>query len=396
MKRVTASLKRFTLLTLIILLFCFALSIRESRAAEPIRIGTVLSLTGWAGFIGTPQKEAITVWFEDINRKGGLLGRPVELYMEDDKSSPTSAVIAATKLIRDKNVSVLVGTSLPDTVMAIIPVCEQEKVPFVGVAPVVTPLKKWYFMVGPGEVRPVERIVDFAVNSLGAKRIALFHDSTNYGMSALPVYYSTIKKHPGAAFVVDERFEATDTNMVPQLTKIKAANPDLIILHTTGALAAIVAKNYKQLGMTTQVFGTHGVPDPHFLQMAGSTAEENNWLFVGSKIAMAESLPSTDLYRKNLYDPMKKLLKDKYGEKTQLTLFHGVICEGIIAVAEGIRAAGSDDRAAIRDAIETKVKIPEGFNGYALQFKPDDHIGAPRDTMPIMMIRNGAYVGYKR
>ena len=83
-----------------------------AKASEPIKVGAVLSVTGRGGFLGTPEKKAITIIVEDLNKKGGLFGRPVEVFFEDDQSDPTNAAIAATKLIRDKQVCATIGSSL--------------------------------------------------------------------------------------------------------------------------------------------------------------------------------------------------------------------------------------------------------------------------------------------
>jgi ABC-type branched-subunit amino acid transport system substrate-binding protein len=86
-------------------------------AAEPIKIGVVLCVTGRGGFLGTPQKEAITVAVEEVNRQGGIFGRPIELYIEDDQSNPTNSAVAATKLIERDKVSVLMrGFSSPSMI----------------------------------------------------------------------------------------------------------------------------------------------------------------------------------------------------------------------------------------------------------------------------------------
>ena len=80
-------------------------------AAEPIKVGAIVSLVGWAGFLGTPQKEAIEIVADEVNRKGGVLGRQIEVSFEDDQSNPTNSAIAATKLIRDRKVCAVIGTS---------------------------------------------------------------------------------------------------------------------------------------------------------------------------------------------------------------------------------------------------------------------------------------------
>ena len=104
--------------------------LKPAQAAEPIRIGVVLSISGWGGAIGTPEREAMVVVAEDVNRKGGVMGRPIELLVEDDQSSPTTAVIAATKLARDEKVCMVLGPSISDSGMAMIPIMEKEEVPF--------------------------------------------------------------------------------------------------------------------------------------------------------------------------------------------------------------------------------------------------------------------------
>ena len=101
MKRLNALVPMALTACLVLPLLCAAGS-GLSQAAEPIKIGTIFSITGWGGFIGTPQKEAFTALVEDINKNGGIDGRQLEFYYEDDQSIPTNAVIAATKLIRTR------------------------------------------------------------------------------------------------------------------------------------------------------------------------------------------------------------------------------------------------------------------------------------------------------
>lgn len=373
-----------------VILFACALSslpsgaiITNGYAAEPIKVGAVISLTGWAGFIGTPQKAAFIAIFDEINAKGGINGRLIEYYLEDDQSNPTTAVIAATKLIRDKKVAIMTGPSITDSGMSMIPVCEQEQVPFVITGPVVAPFKKWVFLVGPGDHRLAVHIAEVVVKKLGAKRIALLHDTSNYGMTGAKVLNKEISQYPDTSFVVQEKFDTKDTNMVPQLTKIKAANPDLMVLFTTGNPASIVAKNFKQLGMKTPVLGTTPVGTPEFIKLAGDIAEENQWMFMAAKLFVAEKLPSDDPLRSLLYEPFKKLMKEKYGESTVINLFHATTYDGSHAVIEAIKMAGSNDRSALRDALE-KIRF-EGFHG-AFACSPDDHQGAPKDTFTDVMV----------
>jgi branched-chain amino acid transport system substrate-binding protein len=109
--RIALLMKTVGLIGFVLSLLLFAGG-RPSQAAEPIKIGSIFSITGWAGALGTPPKEAIEIVVDEVNRKGGVLGRQIEIAYEDDQSNPTNSAIAATKLIGDRKVSVLLGSTL--------------------------------------------------------------------------------------------------------------------------------------------------------------------------------------------------------------------------------------------------------------------------------------------
>jgi len=391
MRRFVATLARIFACLLVLLL---GLAGAAVQGAEPIKVGAVISLTGWAGFMGTPQKEAFTALFDEVNSRGGISGRQIEYFLEDDQSNPTTAVVAATKLIRDRKVAIMTGPSITDSGMSMIPICEQEQVPFVITGPVVAPFKKWVFLVGPGDQRLATHIAEVVVTRLGAKRVALLHDTSNYGMTGARVLNKEIPQYPGASIIIQEKFDTTDTNMVPQLTRIKAANPDLMVLFTTGNPASIVAKNYKQLGMKTTVLGSTPVGTPEFIRMAGDIAEESGWIFMAAKLFVADKLPPDDPLRKVLYDPFKRLMQEKYGQSKVINLFHATTYDGAHAVIEALKLAGTDDRSALRNALE-KIRF-EGFHG-AFACTAEDHQGAPKDTFTdLMVLKNRQLELYKK
>jgi branched-chain amino acid transport system substrate-binding protein len=366
---------------------------KVAAAAEPIKIGHVCSITGWAGMLGTPQRDAMLAMVEDINKKGGVLGRPIEVHIEDDKSQPTTAVVAATKLLRDVKVNILIGTTLNDSAQAIIPLVEQEQVPMICTAPVVVPFKKWVFYVGPGDQKMAAHVLELAVTTMNAKRIALLHDTALYGVGGAKIINKELSQYPGVSIVITEKYEPSDTNMVPQLSKIKAANPDLLIVYGTGAPAAVVAKNYKQLGLTVPVVGGGGLGAPDFVKVGGQIAEESKWAIGVLKISVAESLPANDPYRKNVYEPMKKIFQEKFKDAKSLNVFHVSPMDAIVMASMALKAAGTDNRTAVRDALE-KVKF-EGLLGNVAP-GPGDHFEGARDTSILGMLKNGQFVPYAK
>ncbi|MGD0662804.1 MAG: ABC transporter substrate-binding protein [Syntrophorhabdales bacterium] len=363
------------------------------QAAEPIKIGTIMSITGPFGFIGTPQKEAFTAMIDDLNAKGGVLGRPIELFSEDDQSIPTNAVIAATKLIKDKKVIAICGTSMSDAALAIVPTCEQEKIPFINSGPAKIPFKKWIFSTGPGDVRGASHLLEYAVKGMGAKKLAMLYSADAMGTLGHKVMNDEIGKYPGASFIIQETMEPADTSVVPQLTKIKAAGPDVLILQLTGGMASVIAKNYKQVGMTTQVLGCGSITDPNFYKNGAKFAEEGNWIFLSQPLMIVSKMAPNDPYRKNVWEPAEKLLREKYGPAKEVTMFHGSTFDAFRAMTEALRIAGKAEPAAVRDALE-KVRI-EGFLG-KFACTATDHQAAPVDFMRPMTLKNGEYVPYEK
>ena len=365
-----------------------------AEAAEPIRIGSIFSITGWAGAMGTPPKEAIEIVVDDVNRRGGVLGRQIEIVYEDDQSNPTSSAISATKLIRDKKVSVLLGSTLTVFCMPIIPIVEREQVPMMafGAGHEITyPLKKWVFRIPLTDYRLSPRMLRFTVNVLGAKKIALLHSTDASGMMGGQGVVDTVANY-GASLVITEKFDPKDTNMIPQLTKVKAAQPDAIILYTNAAPAAVIAKNYQQLGMKTPVICSHGVPTAEFIKLAGKIVEDGRWIIFGPRCLFAEKMSPDDPWRKKIHDPFQKALKEKTG-KTEVTGWYANGHDAMRMVIEALKIAGTDDRAAIRDAME-KVK----YHGLLadFEFSPKDHDGQSGESIEPVIIKNDEFWPYKR
>jgi branched-chain amino acid transport system substrate-binding protein len=388
MKHATAVMGKCAIIICLSVLFLIPL-VRSSSAEEPIRIGVILSITGWGGFMGTPAKEAFEAIVDNINHSGGVIGRKVELIVEDDQSVPTNALVAATKLIRDRKVSLIMGPTMTDAGMAMIPLCEQEKTPFIATCPLTGTFKKYTFMLGPGDVKSAAHLMEYAVKDLGKKKIALFHGTDNYGMTAAKILKQEIARYPEASFVIEEKFEIADTNMIPQLTRIKSANPDLMILYTAGTTAAIVAKNYKQMGIKAPVLGSSGMAIPQFLKIAGPIAEESKWTVLGTRALVGEKFPESNAFRKILYDPMKRVIRNKFGNSKEIVTFHTGPYDAMNVVVEALKLAGTDNREQLRDALEN-VKVPEGFLG-TWECSPDDHQAAKKDVMIPLCVKNGEW-----
>ncbi len=384
---------RMGVFALVAISLLFAAGEGPAAAADTIKIGHVCSVTGWAGMLGTYQRDAMLAMVDNANKHGGILGKQVEAFIEDDQSNPTTAVVAATKLVKDVKVDVLVAATLSDCAAAIAPLAEQEKVPYIVTSPVDIPFKKYVFPVGPGDKRMAAHTMELAVTQLKAKKIAILHDTALYGMQGYKFMMGELKEHPDAKVIITEKFDPKDTNMVPQLTKIKAANADLLIVYGTGAPGAVVAKNYKQLGMTVPVLGSGGLGMPDVVKLAGGVMEEMKWMIMAMKINIAESLPMNDPYRQKVYEPAKKVFQEKYKDAKFLNVFHVSPIDAFTMYGLAVKAANTTEKAAVRDALE-KVKF-DGLLGYT-QPGPNDHQEFCKDTSSITILKGTQFPPYTK
>ena len=152
----------------------------------------------------------------------------------------------------------------------------------------------------------------------------------------------------GATVIMEEMCDDKDTDMTPQMTRIKGAKPDAIIAFTPATPAAVIAKNYQRLGMENiPVIGGGGVPSKEFPSLAGKIVEDGRWTPFGCIDLYAEQLPPTDSFRKTLYDPVFNMIKEMNGPNTVWDSFMRNGYDSMQILIEALKIAKTDDRAAL-------------------------------------------------
>jgi branched-chain amino acid transport system substrate-binding protein len=377
----------FSLLGLLVL--CWS----SAFAAEPIKIGAFYSLSGPAAAIGTPTKLVTQMVVEKINKEGGINGRPIELVLGDTESDPTKAVMVIKKFINVDKVAAIIGPDRTDLGMSVKKLIEEAEIPTfmtVGGDPVIMgggPLGtfKWVFKSPQRSSTAVEKVYQY-LQKKNLKKIALITASDGFGKDGKGWLEKLAAKH-GVAIVADESFNPKDTDMTSQLTKIKAANPEAIICWTIGPAGAIVAKNLKQLNIKTPLFQCHGLPDPKYIELAGSAADGN--MMPSTKLMAWEQLSDKD--------PQKKVIKEfvhlyndvyDYDKQFAINAHSGYAWDAIYIVANAMKKAGTDKNK-LREAIE-QTKNYVGVSGI-YNLTPEDHNGLGTDSMIMVRIENGKW-----
>jgi branched-chain amino acid transport system substrate-binding protein len=356
----------------------------SAGAQEPIRVGSFLSVTGPAAFLGDPEQKTLELYVEKLNAAGGVLGRKLQLIAYDSAGDAEKARAFAKRLIEQDKVDLIVGGSTTGETMAVAPLVEQAQIPFIslaGAVVIVEPVKKWVFKTPHSDRQACERIfVD--MKARGLTKLALITGPGGFDKSMRGQCMAVAKNH-GIEILADESYGAGDTDMTAQLTKIKNTQGVQAVLNCGfGQGPAIVTKNYRQLTIGHPLYQSHGVASKGFIQLAGGAADGVR--LPAAALLVAETLPDSD--------PQKKVVlgyKREYESrfKSDVSTFGGHAYDGLMIAVEALKKAGSTDKAKVRDAIESV----RGLMGTAgvFNYSASDHVGLDVSGFRMLEIRKG-------
>jgi branched-chain amino acid transport system substrate-binding protein len=353
-------------------------------AADPIKIGSVLSVTGPAAFLGDPELKTLQMYVEDINKKGGVLGRPLELVHYDDGSDAGKANGFTKRLIDDDKVDILVGGTTTGATMSAAPLVEKAGIPFIslaGAVVIVEPVKKWIFKTPHTDRMAAEKVFE-DMKKRGLTKVALFAETSGFGQSGKKETEGVAAKY-GITLVANESYGPKDTDMSPQLTKIKnTAGVQAVFIFGLGQGPAIATKNYKQLGINLPLYHAHGVASEEFIKLAGSAAEGVR--LPAAALLVADKLAANDP-QKAVVTAYTKAYNEKW--KSDVSSFGGHAYDGLMIAVDAIKRAKSTDKAAVRDAIEAT----KGYvgTGGIVNMSTTDHMGLDLSAFRLLEIKNG-------
>lgn len=357
-----------------------------AQAQETVKIGGLLETSGPLASLGQPGLDGAMLAVEQINAKGGIGGHKLELININSESDNTATVTAAKRLLEQADVKALVGPMNSGSSYAIIDTVQRASTAMIsngGSRGIVLPPqdKKWIFLAPLTDVL-VQSVMMADMKQRGIKNIALLNADSPFGTSGRDQLEKNAASF-GITIVAQQAYGNNDKDMTPQLTKIRSANPDAVIIWATGPGQAIAVKNYRQLGIPAPLYLSHAANDFNFLRLAGASAD--GILIPSSKIYVIDALKDSD--------PQKAVLSSfvhdyeaKYGKPP--ATFAGNAYDAVNMIAEAIRKAGPD-RAKIRDAIEA-LKDYVGVTA-VYSYGPDDHFGAKADSVVLLTVKDGKF-----
>jgi branched-chain amino acid transport system substrate-binding protein len=359
----------------------------SARAQQgPIRIGSILSVTGPAAFLGEDMKAGMELAIDEINARGGINGRKIEWFFYDAESQTQKGLNALRRLMTQDNVDMVIGGgSMSGMALAMLQVTERAQLPFIsteGSMQIVNPVaeRPWTFKATADDDQVFERLADYFAKR-GIRKVALLADSSGFGQSAVEQAKKVAPRR--GLDMVYETFNPTDTDLTPQLSKLKGAGVQAIICWTVASSGVVFMKQARSMGIDAQLIHSYGFVDKRYMDLAGDAARDV--LIVGAKFPVGEDLPASDPSRAPIL-ALTKNFEERY--KRRANMFVTQSYDSIQLARIAIERAGTD-RTKIRDAL-SGVRGYQGVGGL-FEFSPERHSGLTKNDLVLMKYEGGRF-----
>ena len=242
--------------------------------AQTLKFGLAMPLTGSQSSFGKDQIKAAEWAVADINAKGGVNGKKLEMIVLDTQGDATLGINAVNRLVNVDKVPVFV-TAWSAVVKAVAPIANREKVLELSIganSPDIAKLGDYVYTAFPLADVDIAAVADYTFKTLGKKRVAVIYINNETGIEAAKVYRTQFEKS-GGQIVAYETYDPKATDFTGALLKVRAANPEMIHLHGLVAEMPLVIAQMRQLGMTQRVTSYAGAYNPQMVEKAGKGAE---------------------------------------------------------------------------------------------------------------------------
>lgn len=359
----------------------------EVTPQPPIKIGAVFSVTGSAAKLGGPEKNTALMITEKINAAGGINGRQIEVIVEDDQGDPEKTQNAVKKLITRDGVVAIIGPTRSGCGFAAAPICEETGVPLISCAAAYTqlymdkdptkPMLKYVFKTPQNDSHCARTILNHCKEN-GRTKIAIITGTTGFGA---PGRVELLKwaKELGITIVADETYPPEASDLTPQLTSIRAKNPQAIINWSIVPAQGLIAGQIKQLGMNVQLYQSHGFGNKGYITPAAEGV-----IFPAGRLLVIDDISPDDV-QYGVLTSFKKEYEETFGE--EVSTFAGHAYDALHMVIKTIEAQGTE-RDNIRSGLESTHFV--GTAG-VFHMTPTDHCGLSDDAFVLVTVKDGMF-----
>ena len=349
----------------------------SKESGDTIKVGANFELTGNVANYGNATIEGLQLAIEEANEAGGINGKKIELVSVDDKSEAAESINAATKLISDDDVKVIVGPATTGLVLAETQTATDAKVPII--APCATSPEA---TVENGKVKPYvfrscfidpqqgEVMATFAAKELKAKTAVIYVDnSSDYSKNLAKVFKEKFEA-AGGKVVMEEAFLQKDQDFKATLTKLKTANADVMFVPAYYEEVGKIVKQAREMGINSAILGTDGWDDTKVVDIAGADALNNTFFSTHYSEKDAEVQGFIEAYKK------------KFNRAPNV--FAALGYDAGKMLVDALKRAGSGDTEKIREALEATKDLKVGTGTISM-----DKNHNPIKTAVILEMKNG-------
>ena len=349
----------------------------SKESGDTIKVGANFELTGNVANYGNATLEGLQLAIDEANEAGGINGKKIELVSVDDKSEAAESINAATKLISDDDVKVIVGPATTGLVLAETQTATDAKVPII--APCATSPEA---TVENGKVKPYvfrsccidpqqgEVMATFAAKELKAKTAVIYVDNSSDYSKNLGKVFKEKFEAAGGKVVMEEAFLQKDQDFKATLTKLKTANADVMFVPAYYEEVGKIVKQAREMGINSAILGTDGWDDTKVVDIAGADALNNTFFSTHYSEKDAEVQGFIEAYKK------------KYNHAPNV--FAALGYDAGKMLVDALKRAGSNDTEKIREALEATKDLKVGTGTISM-----DKNHNPIKTAVILEMKNG-------
>lgn len=262
----------------LVLVLCMSL-VTVAHAEETFKIGWFSPLTGAAATQGTAAQDAVKLYVEELNQRGGLLGKKVEVVYYDDVSDAEQAVKIATKLVEVDQVDFVISSIISNCVLASGQIFEDAKIPFFGMGFSPTFMDKdWKYCTRPtmNSARSIPYLTT-VMKEFGFESVAIFEGQDDYGASAGKTMREACEKD-GITVTTTQNYISGDTDFSGQVARILSTNPDCVFLGVLGSEVGNAMRQFRQFGYDGILFYSEPLQQDHY-DIAGEATDHIAFAF---------------------------------------------------------------------------------------------------------------------
>lgn len=357
-------------------------------AADTIKIGAILAVTGPAAFLGAPESKTLEMLANELNAAGGVNGTKVELLIRDSAASAEKAVSLAKQLVEEEKVFAVIGPSTSGESLKIKQYLDENATILLSCAAaesITKPVMKWVFKTPQNDANAA-RWIFTDIKGKGKKKIGILASNTGFGKAGKD-QLEKLAPEFGVEVAIAEVYDPAAVDLDAEVTKLKAAGVEAVVNWSIEPAQAKVPVSMRKMGWDVPLYQSHGFGNIKYVEAAGPAAE--GILFPAGRLLVAESLPDTHP-QKALLIKYKKDYEAAY--KEQASTFGGHAYDAFTLLVKAIEVGGADKEKA-RAALENL----KGFVGTAgvFNFSPEDHNGLGMDAFEMLTVKNGKFAPAK-